>query len=382
MPTARGKRTRIAEGVYADVLGMSAQVTVGSGPSKLQREKRFPRGTAMKEIRDWQTNQRALLTRKRGKPKRRSKDSFAVDVTSYLTTVESRPSYGSAKACLGAWVSVFGDRRRSTLTLIELQATMDGWHRNDDNPEGRYSGSMLNHCKDHLVRLYRALDQCEDADNVATKLRRYEQADLQPRAIDDAIVDEVLAIMPPSRTRACLKIMAYVGMPPARQRRLKPADLNLAAKTVYLVRRRKGGGTEEKTFPLTEKGVEALTEFVQLNAWGGVTKESLYTCFLRGVSAVNRKRARLEQPLIAPVRPYDLRHTFGTRVYRETGDLGIAAELLDVTLQTAKRYTLTAVPDRLAKAVATLNEGTPPPSPTVKPATQPRIRLVARTGPS
>jgi len=374
--TARGKRTLISDGLYSDAIGLSAVVKVG----KRQKEKRFPKGTPIKEIREWQTNMRAALTKKRGKARGPvGRGTFASDVERFLATVTKRPSYGSAQACLNAWAEAFGDRRRSTITLADYQAVMDGWQRTEDHPDGRYSGSMLNHCKDWLVELYRTLDECEDADNVATKLRRHAQAPPEPRAIPDDIVDEILDAMLPSKARACCKVLAHVGMPPARQRRLKPTQLDLKNKTVFLVRRRKGGGTEEKTFPLTAKGVAAFEEFVAMNAWGGVKKESIYTSFLRGVGAANRARAKAGLPLIPPLRPYDLRHTFGAKVYRKTGDLGAAAALLDVTLETAKRYTLSAVPVRLAKAVEALDDETAPATESKpKEPAKPALQIVSR----
>jgi integrase len=364
MVTTRGKRTLISDGLYSDAIGLSAVVKVG----KRQKEKRFPRGTSLKEIRDWQTAVRAALTKTRRKASGPvGRGTFASDVERFLTTVTKRPSYGSAQACLNAWAEAFGDRRRVTISLAEYQAVMDGWERTEDHPDARFAGSTLNHCKDWLVQLYRTLDECDDADNVATKLRRHAQAPPEPRAIPDDIVDEILNAMLPSIARAYCKVLAHVGMPPARQRRLKPTQLDLKNKTVFLVRRRKGGGTEEKTFSLSRKGVAAFEEFVALNAWGGVTKESIYTCFLRGVAAANRKRAKEGKPLIPPLRPYDLRHTFGAKVYRKTGDIGAAAEMLDVTLETARRYTLSAIPDRIAKAVEALDGEATPPAPESQP---------------
>lgn len=370
MPTQRGARTRIAPGVFSDAIGLSAVVKIGSGKTGTQKEKRFARGTSLKEIRDWQSATRAALAKKRGRSvKGQTRGTLAADVQTYLATILNRPKYGSAKSCLAAWCEAFGHRRRSSLTLAELQAQMDRWEGSDTEP-GRFAGSTLMHCKDHLVDLYRVLDVVDDADNLATKLRRPAQADPEPRAIPDAIVEEIFDAMPLSRARACLKVMAYVGLPPARLRRLKPTQLDLQAKTVFLVRRRKGKGTDEKTFGLTDRGVLAFQEFIQINAWGGVTKESLLTCFQRGVNAANRLRAKANLPLIPPVRPYDLRHTFGAATYRATGDIGAAAELLDVTLETAKRYTLSAVPDQLKKAVEALNQAYPVPEAPKKPVLQ------------
>ncbi len=387
MPKDRGTRTRIAEGVYADAIGLEAVVAVGSGTTKAQKSKRFARGTSMQEIRDWQTATRAALAKKRGKKKapRQARDTFEADVTRYLKTIESQPSHGSARACLNAWAEHFGARRRATITLADYQSVLDSWYRCEENPNGRYAGSSCAHLKDHLVNLYRVLDACNDDDNVATKLKRYAQAEPEPRAIPDDILDELIGVMRPSRTRACIKVMATFGMPPARQRRLEPKHLNIEKGTVYLVPRRKGKGTKGKTFKLSKDAIEAFKEFVAVKAWGGVTKESIYACFQRAIAAANRIRAKHQRELLPPMRPYDVRHSFGAKVYRKTGDIGAAAELLDVTLETAQRYTLSAVPDRVERAIAALDEEAPrPPAAPEEPrpaqATTRGIRLVAQAG--
>ena len=55
---------------------------------------------------------------------------------------------------------------------------------------------------------------------------------------------------------------------------------------------------------------------------------------------------------LAGLRPYDLRHSFGTAVYAATGDLRATQKLLGhASRATTDRYTLAAVPERLQLAV-------------------------------
>ena len=57
------------------------------------------------------------------------------------------------------------------------------------------------------------------------------------------------------------------------------------------------------------------------------------------------------------LRPYDLRHSFGTAVYAASGDLRATQQLLGhASRSTTDRYTLAAVPDRLRVAVGQTEE--------------------------
>ena len=65
-----------------------------------------------------------------------------------------------------------------------------------------------------------------------------------------------------------------------------------------------------------------------------------------------RHRTRLTSRRRKDLRPYDLRHSFGTAVYAATGDLRATQRLLGhASRTTTDRYTLAAVPDRLKSAV-------------------------------
>jgi site-specific recombinase XerC len=209
-------------------------------------------------------------------------------------------------------------------------------------------------------------------------MRPYPEADIEPRAIALEVIDEILDAMPPSKSRAMLRVTAATGHPFERQRKLVPLHVQLEQKRVFLVARKKGKGTAGRWYALTTKGVAAYREFVALDTWGGVTKEALYVCFLRGVAAANRARAAQNIPLIPPVRPYDLRHSFGTHAYaREGTDIRAVAELLDCTVETALRYTLGAVPARMQGVVDALD----------RPASSPPLprramkRMAPKTGP-
>jgi len=69
-----------------------------------------------------------------------------------------------------------------------------------------------------------------------------------------------------------------------------------------------------------------------------------------------KKRTPKPWPLLGDAWPYDLRHSFGTLVLSETGDLqGTAMLLRHATLQQTRRYTQAAGAARARRAIAMIN---------------------------
>lgn len=78
-----------------------------------------------------------------------------------------------------------------------------------------------------------------------------------------------------------------------------------------------------------------------------------------------RMHPRKPWPLAPDVRPYDLRHSYGTAVYRATNDIRAAQNLLrNKTLAVTMRYTLAAV-DAQAQAASDALERAQPSATTV-----------------
>src|SRR6185295_184577 len=81
----------------------------------------------------------------------------------------------------------------------------------------------------------------------------------------------------------------------------------------------KGRGTKPYVVPLAPQATEALKEFDALNAWGMFTWAPMARMW---------KAAATKAKLPAGTVPYDLRHSFGTAIYRSTGDLKVTKELM------------------------------------------------------
>ena len=347
----RGARRRIAPGVYRDDIGYAAVVSVGSGKRRQSQERRFPAGTALRTITDWQTGVRAQFKRQAKRQTIHDANTAGTlrdDVQRYLALASAMPSAESRAYDLAAWVAVHGQTRTLKLTPDTLIRTHQAWAADG------YAPSTLNHRRNALVQVYRHL--YPTAENPARLIPHTREPKGDARNVDPADVLAVLEAMRPSATRARLKVMAATGLSQARIKRVTPADLDLKARTMRLVGRRKGDGTAGRVFPLSTRGVAAWREFTKYRAWGDFANEGLPVSLRRGIEAVNVARRKVKGLTLVPdFIPYQLRHTFGTELYRVTGDIRMVAELLDCTVTTALRYTRGAVDPGMAAAVAALD---------------------------
>ena len=101
------RRTKVARGIYRDHYGLAAVVYVGAHHT----EKRFPPGTHLSEIRDWQDRTR-IEFQDRDEPTRAY--SFGEDIELYLRRV--KPLLAS-----------YEDRKRSSPSL--LGTIFESWLR-------------------------------------------------------------------------------------------------------------------------------------------------------------------------------------------------------------------------------------------------------------
>ena len=90
----------------------------------------------------------------------------------------------------------------------------------------------------------------------------------------------------------------------------------------------------------------ALKHFDEADCWGKFSASSVWKSFQRACAKLG----------LEDLRPYDLRHSFGSAVYAATGDPLATQQLMGHgSPQMTARYTLSAVPDRLTAAVGAVN---------------------------
>ena len=340
------KRRRIARGVYRDRWGVSATVKVDG----TQREKRFPIGTALQKIRDWQGEMRVAL---RASVRRGPRGSFKADAIRYLAGVRGMPSYRERERDIGFWIAEFGERRRDSITTKEMVSVLQRWEQKG------CAASTMNHRRGALMHLWSRLDG-RDADNPVARTPRYKEPRPEPRGLSWADMDRILAVMldvgqpvagqvrdDASKTKARLAVMAFTGLTQKQLKQLRPEDVFWRESAIRAPARSKGKGASAQVLPVTRRGLEALAQFAEIDCWGTFSNESLNKSFKRACEKVG----------LSGKRAYDLRHTFGTEMYRRTHDPLVVQQLmLHRSSETTRRYILGAVPDVLQRAVDAVDE--------------------------
>lgn len=217
--------------------------------------------------------------------------------------------------------------------------------------------STVKHYRSVLMHLFHTLDGKAGRNPVRdTRLPREPRP--EPRALDYPTIERLLTAIDEPLVDARLRVLAYTGLPPAGIMRLERRDVDLRQGFLRLRPRRKGQGTGPHVVPLSRHGKAALRRFVQLDAFGPFDWSHVGKVFRRACRTLG----------LVGVRPYDLRHSFGTLVYEQTGDLRAAQLLLGHASQvTTTRYTLAAEARRLRIVARQIDEGLGSQLPTAQP---------------
>src|SRR5262245_43910678 len=94
---ARGKRQRVANGIYADRYGLEAIVTVGPA----REAGRFPLGTNLDDIEAWRLETRARLIKARGIVG--PAGTLASDIAIFLEALPAGPTRAGYEQLLRHW---------------------------------------------------------------------------------------------------------------------------------------------------------------------------------------------------------------------------------------------------------------------------------------
>jgi integrase len=153
--------------------------------------------------------------------------------------------------------------------------------------------------------------------------------------------------------------MAYTGLRQSQIMRLTPAAWDPRRRLLMVPGTDKGRGTKPYTLPLGRSATAALQTFDAREAWGRFTWAPMARMWREAWLAMRTGDDRLAirahpaayAHIETPV-PYDLRHSFGTQLYRKTGDLKAVKELLGhASIRMTERYTLAAVSEQKHKAM-------------------------------
>lgn len=359
---AVSKKKTLAKGIYRDGSGIAIRISVQGKPVDFRRDGdgRSYDGRELGWLRQERIRRQAAATLT-AERKADAGTLFRADVDRFLDTLSSDTHRLNSQGYMAHWTHHFGDRKRDSLTAVEVQTAFAAI---------RKAHSTKRHIRHALISFYQTLNG-RDGYNPARTLPRPPKAKTTARAIPYVVIERIFAALQPSRSRARLKVMAYVGLPPALIAKLQPSDLRLDDAEVTVKPRRKGAGSDGRTLPLSDAGVAALREFADLGAFGSFQGRQLVDTFRAGAVAAG-------VTLAGDARPYDLRHSFITEVYRETGDLKAASELaVHSTLEQTVAYARGAITERATMAIRAV----PRFSTTAPPSKSPiRSTSVRRTG--
>jgi integrase len=319
--------------------------------------KRFPPKTPFETLEAWRETQQRKL--RRAKPAPGLKGTLEADVARYLAewgatchpnTVEQRTRH------LQLWADAFPRRLRLTITTAEIRAQLAEWERHGlpvgERAQQRKRGvthlapATVNKVRQSLYQLYAHLDAGTGLENPVAAVPTRKPPELEPRGLDPVLVRQALAQLPRSKTKARLIVMAFTGLRPEEVRRIERRDWSPRAPRQMFVRTAKGG--MRVVHPLTRSGAAAMRYFASREAFGGFSDAPLARMWKAAVHAV------------APdvdSSPYDLRHTYGTELYRATRDIkATQAGLRQKSVSMTMRYVQAAVAPVLASGTRALEQ--------------------------
>jgi len=331
---------RLAPGIYAVYEGrtkiaLRANVRVHGA---LQNSARYSPETNLSVLKAWREDQR-VAGRTQGAPV--TPAGFAADAATYLASVAAMPSYDGRKHDIDAWIAVFGAQARATITSADVATQLSVWRKT-------FAASTVNHRRTALQHLWRRLDG-KSAANPVRDVPKFAEPEPESRSLSYETVRAILAAMADTATRARVAIIAFTGLTHSSIARLTARDLDLDRGILVRPARRKGAGTRRQAVPLTKDAVLALQRLVEL---GGLGKPFSNSSLHKALRLACDKVQTATGVDLAGVRPYDLRHSYGTALYKLHGDERAVQQLLGhARIETTHRYTLGGVDARLQAAV-------------------------------
>jgi integrase len=248
--------------------------------------------------------------------------SFAADAQAFLDKPEvaAMPSIKAYTAILQHWLDALGpDRPRHTITRDAVETVLQDWLKT-------LSPVTVYHRRTVLGRLFAVLDGPHAPSPVKGTTRPDHHRPVD-RSLDFATIARILAAMADgqgarrsSLAKLRATVIAHTGIPPSELQKLRPQDFDRKAALVRMPWRDKGAGTAAHTRELSPEGVAAFVALDNAHGWGGFATEAVSRSFRRAVRRVLGPSTGF--------RLYDLRHSFGTEVYRSTRDLATVARLL------------------------------------------------------
>ncbi len=340
-------------GILKHGAGFRATVSQGRGRPRLRRH--FPAGTPIATMQAWRKD--AIASARVTRKQRAHTGTFEGDARQYLKAVASMTTINTRTKMIEEWIAIFGTRARDSITSVEIQIERERLLTTPRQRRGKtlkpYGAMSVNHRLRALSNLFTVLDAGTGAKNPVREVAEATPPKPTPRALSYATITRIIEAMPDrgrptgkgkgtrpkvSNTKARLRVFAYTGLPAHQLQALTSADVDLEHGLIRLAGRSKGEGTEAVVLPLRPEAILAFQEFDALGLWGHFS-----------ASALNKSFQRAAKRLGLTVRAYDIRHSFGTALYRATQNKAFVRDMMQHRDdRTTDRYVMEAQADALA----------------------------------
>ena len=310
--------------------------------------------------------------------------SFGADIQAYLRRKAAMPTIGQRAAHLDLWAHALGrDRPRASITAAEIDQVLQLWLTTPTNqPDPTISGrrgrpsapggltkATVKKRRAALRAFYNTMNGSTGGVNpVRGSECPIVSTDMEARGIPMADAARIVAAMPewvdvkpsaiPVRARGRLfaDAMLWTGLPPILLNAIRASDLAIdaAVPTVRIRGRDKGQGVGARTIAICPQAVAAFRRIATAGVFGKLPANLN--------QSLKRAAARAGVAVPGDFHLYDLRHSYGTALYRQTRDEGaVGRALMHAThSRMARRYTAAAHHEVDAAGVAALGEAYAP----------------------
>ena len=316
------------------------------------RFRRFPIDTPLETVRRWRLDTRAAL-----RLTQRPAGTLAADINPFLRQIADRPRLvAERRQQLQWWAARLGHLRRDAVAPADVRAALAELRQT-------HAASTCNHYRQALFSLYRGLDG-PATPNPVRDVKPFTSPPPEARGLSYDVVQRILAAMSDqgsaiakgkpraaaSAAKARCRVLAFTGLRPSELMRYRPEHWNRSMQTL-VVYTGKGGRT--RTIPLSAPAAKALADLEAVGAIGPFSTSTVRRAFIRAAARIG----------IHGVRPYDLRHSYGTALYRVAGDTRLVKDVLGHSdTRMTERYTLGHVPDAMRLATSRFEEHLEPPN--------------------
>ncbi len=306
---ARGQRLpAIATGIYPDRFGFDVRQPV---KGKVYTT-RFPIGTALETMQQWQADEKAWRLRDAQDIAHAAPTevgTLKADVVRHIEPRKGRAGWKSDRSHLAAWVTQFGNRRRTTIKARDAQLAIAAWLAAGLSPKTIRHRVRVAKALWHALDGKRSRTPFDDLElpkaiapnptpvpiatirNVADSLKR---GLVITKACGPQRTPAKVHTVPSAKTQARYLVRATCGQRPAQIMWTEPEDVDLVRR-IWFVRSAKGGSPIP--LPLSAEMIKAWKMFIRAEAFGPFDTRSFSKTIKRHGWAKN-------------IRPYNLRHTF------------------------------------------------------------------------